>query len=394
MQDIDDRRIEADGAIASPAMKVLCLFEAGVDRPEFSLLLGLRASGVETWVVARPGGARVADLEAEGIRVIEMPMRSKLDPQTMKRIRWLLASQSFDLVHAFRKRAFVNYSVASLGMGFIPVVAYRGIIGNLSYWDPFAWLTFLNPRVSRIICVCDAVKQYFLSKRFLFVFSLFDDKNVVRIYKGHRPEWYKQADGGGELRRRLRIRETARIIGCISRVKARKGIRELIQAMDLVKAEAEVHLVVIGEIEDQRHRTALLMSRHRERIHLLGFQPDASRLAAEFNVITLPSLRREGLPRAIIEGMSQGIPPVVTDSGGSGELVESGVSGLVVPAGDSAALAAAFDRLLSDDEARAAMGRAAQQRITDHFNIEMTISATLAVYRDVIKARTDKGIGV
>jgi len=381
-----------DGAIASRAIKVLCLFEAGVDRAEFSLLLGLRNAGVEPLVVGRPGGARVADLEAAGIRVEKLPIRSKVDPATIMGIRRLLGSENFNLVHAFRKRAFVNYKIASLGTNSIPLVAYRGIIGNLSYWDPFAWLTFLNPRVARIICVCDAIKHYFLSKRFLFVFSFFNEKNVVRIYKGHRPDWYTQVGGSGELRRQLRIPETARVIGCVSRVKARKGIRELIQAIDLMQTGAEVHLVVIGNIEDQRHRAAFQAARCRERIHLLGFQPDASRLAAEFDVITLPSLRREGLPRAIIEGMSQGIPPVVTDSGGSAELVESGVSGLVVPAGDSASLAAAFDRLLTDERARVAMGRAAQRRIASHFSIESTVSATLEVYRDVLKSRTDVGM--
>jgi glycosyltransferase involved in cell wall biosynthesis len=373
-------------------MKVLCLFEAGVDRSEFSLLLGLRDSGVEPWVVARPGGARVAELKAAGIHVELAPMGSKIDPATILRIRRLLSTQDFDLVHAFRKRAFVNFGLARLGMRSPPVVAYRGIIGNLSYWDPFAWLTFLNPRVARIICVCDAIKQYFLDKRFLFFFSFFDEKNVVRIYKGHRTEWYAQTTGAKALRQRLGIPEGARVIGCVSRVKARKGIRELIRAMDLLQTQAEVHLVVLGKIEDQRHRAALRASRCRDRIHLLGFQPDASRLAVDFDVITLPSLRREGLPRAIIEGMSQGIPPVVTDSGGSAELVESGISGLVVPAGDPSALAAAFDRLLSDDEARVAMGLAARQRIASHFSIEATVAATLGVYHDVVHSQQPCGV--
>lgn len=383
MRKIDGPSKVCDGS-TSHAIKVLCLFEAGVDRPEYSLLLGLRDEGVEPLVVARRDGARVAELEAAGIRVEKLPIRSKVDPATILGIRRLLICEDFSLVHAFRKRAFVNYRIASLGINPVPVVAYRGIIGNLSYWDPFAWLTFLDPSVARIICVCDAVKHYFLEKRFLLLFSLFNEQNTVTIYKGHRPEWYTQVSGNGELRRKWRIPEAARVIGCISRVKARKGIRELIQAIDLMQAEDEVHLVVIGKIEDQRHRSALQAARRRGRIHLVGFQPDASKLAAEFDVITLPSLRREGLPRAIIEGMSQGIPPVVTDSGGSAELVESGVSGLVVPAGDPVALAAALDRLLTDEGLRVAMGCAAQQRIASDFNTETTVVATLKLYREVV----------
>jgi len=263
------------------------------------------------------------------------------------------------------------------------VVAYRGIIGNLSYWDPFAWLTFLDPRLQRIICVADAIREYFLRKRFLLFFRLIRPERVVCSYKGHRVEWYDGPVPEPSLRERFGIPPEARVIGCVSRIRARTGISELVACMDLLRCPGEVHLVVLGHLEDRSHLQALRHSKHPERVHLPGFVPDAVRLAGQFDIITLPSLRREGLPRAVIEGMAQGVAPVVTDAGGSPELIEQGVSGLIVPPGDPGALAAAFDQLLTDDGLRRSMGAAARGRIETHFHSDQTLAQTLALYREV-----------
>ncbi|MFP4295183.1 MAG: glycosyltransferase family 4 protein [Halothiobacillaceae bacterium] len=367
-------------------MRVLCLFDTGIDRGECHQLIGLRALGAEPVVVCRPGTARIAELEAAGIEVLPIKIGGKVRPSVIRALRRLVRTRRFDLVHAFRKRALSNYRIATIGLGAPPIIAYRGIIGNLSYWDPFAWLTFLDPRLARIVCVCDAVQDYFLEKRLLGFFSLFDRHRVRRIYKGHRVEWYDRPPADPPLRARFGIPADAPVIGCVSRVKARKGIRELIEAMARIKARQDVHLVIFGRVEDRRHVRSLARSPCRGRIHLVGFHEDAVGLVQDFDIITLPSLRREGLPRAVIEGMAQAVPPVVTEAGGSPELVEPGVSGLVVPPGDIDALAAAFDRLLSDDRMRCAMGQAARARIARDFGVDATIAQTWALYQEVIGA--------
>jgi glycosyltransferase involved in cell wall biosynthesis len=86
----------------------------------------------------------------------------------------------------------------------------------------------------------------------------------------------------------------------------------------------------------------------------------------------------------LIEAMAYGVAPVVTDCGGSPELVQHGLSGLVVPVADAGALAAAI-RMLRDDAAlRARLGAAARERIARDFRIEDTIAKTLALYRSLV----------
>jgi glycosyltransferase involved in cell wall biosynthesis len=90
------------------------------------------------------------------------------------------------------------------------------------------------------------------------------------------------------------------------------------------------------------------------------------------------------LPKVVIEAMAYGIPPIVTNSGGSPELVEDGVSGLVVAPGDAKAIAEAIVRLIRDPTLRLTMGKGARERIATHFRIEDTIQRTLELYTDTV----------
>ncbi len=102
------------------------------------------------------------------------------------------------------------------------------------------------------------------------------------------------------------------------------------------------------------------------------------------DVTVLPSLRREGLPRVILEAMIAGVVPIVTNSGGSPELVENNVSGFVVEPGDSIAIREKILELYNDREMLGRMSSAAQQRVLTDFTIEKSATETIAVYKDML----------
>jgi len=98
----------------------------------------------------------------------------------------------------------------------------------------------------------------------------------------------------------------------------------------------------------------------------------------------LPALRREGLPKVVIEAMAYGIPPIVTDAGGSPELIENEISGIVIRPGSPEEIARSVMGLYHDPEGRRKMGESARQRIADHFRIQTTIEKTLDVYESCL----------
>ena len=121
-------------------------------------------------------------------------------------------------------------------------------------------------------------------------------------------------------------------------------------------------------------------------VHFLGFRPDAARLAGACDVAVMPSIEREGLPKAILESMALGIPPVVTDVGGLPELVEDGKCGYVVPPRDAEALRDALRALAQNAELRRRFGAAARARIEGPFNFRHTAEKTLALYRRLLES--------
>lgn len=98
------------------------------------------------------------------------------------------------------------------------------------------------------------------------------------------------------------------------------------------------------------------------------------------DLFALPTLR-EGLPNVLLEAMASGLPPVITRLPGVTDwIVEDGVTGLLVPPNDEAAMADALSKLLGDEDLRRSMGRAARQTVVDRFDAGETARRTLDVY--------------
>ena len=151
----------------------------------------------------------------------------------------------------------------------------------------------------------------------------------------------------------------------VARLVPQKGLDVLIAALPrLSGAAAAWPVTLVGDGPEretlQRKARDLGVS---DRLRCLGFRSDPERFLAEAAVFVLPS-RFEGMPNALLEAMAAGLAVIVTDaSPGPLEVVEPGVSGLVVPSDDPVALAAAMEALASDPERCRRMGTAAKARI-------------------------------
>jgi glycosyltransferase involved in cell wall biosynthesis len=203
----------------------------------------------------------------------------------------------------------------------------------------------------------------------------------VTIHKGHKLEWY--ADEPADLAQ-FGIPDDAFVIGCTAAYRPRKGIEYLVEAVGMLPDDIPAHLLLIGRMDADRLTRKIDSSPARDRIHRTGHRSDAPAVTAACDVFSLPSTRREGLARAIIEAMSYRVTPVVTDCGGSPELVVDGECGYVVPTKDARALAEAFEKLYRDPELRRRMGEAARERIGTEFRNEMTVQKTIALYEDLV----------
>ncbi|MCG7201370.1 glycosyltransferase family 4 protein [Marinobacter pelagius] len=357
---------------------ILCLTDA-CDRPETELFIGLRNAGFDVDVMCNPKGRNYQRLVDEGLVARPMALQNRFDKEGTAAIREQLALKHYEVIHAFNPRSLACGLRASKGTD-IRIVAYRGVIGNISFLNPESWITFLHPRVSKIVCVADAIKDH-LADEVRFLWMRIPERKLQRIYKGHDLQWYQ--DPPTDLSQ-FGVPENAFVVCCTGRDRPRKGFDVLVRAIDELPDDVEVHLLLVGDvINNEELKSQIAGTRHPERIHFTGYRQDAPGIAAASNVFVLPSIEREGLPRAVIEAMAYAVPPVVTRVGGMPELVENGVSGLVVPQKDASALSAAIERLYRDRDLQERMGAAAKERIATRFHTSQTVRETGELYKSL-----------
>jgi len=347
------------------------------DLPETQMFIGLHKAGVGLEVMCPDDAPHRQKLVDGGVRVHSLSLKGRLDRDGTAAIRQRLVDGQFDILHAFNNSAVSNGLRASKGLA-VRFIAYRGIEANVSVFDPASWTTYLHPRVDKIICVADAIRRYLVNMRFLW--WRFPTDKAVTIYKGHDLSWYQEP---AVQRSELGLPEDAFVVGCTANERPRKGLPYFISAAKLLPDDANIHFLLIGNIDGKKTMQSVADSPARSRIHLAGFRRDAPQVLASCDACILPALKREGLPKGIIEGMVYGVTPIVTDSGGSPELIEQGKSGLIIPPGSSRAIADAISQLYDDRDNCKRMGAEAQQRIQRDFHFSKTIEQTLSVYEEL-----------
>lgn len=356
-------------------IRALCITE-DLDRPTTETFIGLGRAGVEISVACSGDAPWKPALLAAGVRVLEVDIDEWLQPRGIRALRAELERGGYEVLHLLGNKALQYGLRASRGLP-VRIVTYRGIVGNVSFFNPIAWRRSLNPRVDRIICVADAVRDFYLSMKPARL--RLPAHKLVRIYKGHDPAWYSNPPANLAA---FGVPPDAFVVCCTANYRPRKGIEYLVDAIAALP-ETGIHLLLVGSMDDRRLSRRIERSGAANRIHRLGHRDDAPSVVAASDLFVLPSIKREGLARSVIEAMIAGVPPVVTDCGGSPELVVHGECGLVVPVRDSAALAEAIAHLYRNAELRRKFGVAARRRIRDHFRIEDTIAQTLKVYRSL-----------
>lgn len=165
-----------------------------------------------------------------------------------------------------------------------------------------------------------------------------------------------------------------------------KGVGEFVEAARLLK-HLGARFVLAGMVDAKNPagvpREQIDVWTSQGLVEWWGHQEDMSATLSLGDIFCLPSYR-EGLPKVLLEAMSSGLPCVSTDVPGCRDVVRHGDTGILVPAGDSAALASAIAILLNDREQRLEMGKRGRRRVIDGFSEAQTIAATMSIYRELM----------
>jgi glycosyltransferase involved in cell wall biosynthesis len=169
----------------------------------------------------------------------------------------------------------------------------------------------------------------------------------------------------------------------VGRLVRNKGPQDFLSALPSVfdrNDDVEAELVGTGPMREQLVSMADELD-IAERVHFRGRVPDVAEVMRGSTIFCRPSYS-EGMPLTLLEAMATGVPPVVTPVAGVPEVVDDSENGLLVPEGDTEALATALRKLCDHPEQRLALGSAAREYVRHNHNWSVRTDRLLDIYRD------------
>jgi len=187
----------------------------------------------------------------------------------------------------------------------------------------------------------------------------------------------------GNLREELGLAPEVALVGMISVLRSWKGHGTFLDAAAqlLLDAKRSVHFVIAGDGPGREELAEKIAHEPwKDRVTLLGHRADVPNVLSSLDVLVLPSYAHEGIPQIVLQAQAMACPVVATMVGGIPEVVEDGVTGLLVPPRDFPALAEKIGMLLYDPKLSERLGHAARVNVEQHHSLDAMGQQLLQVY--------------
>lgn len=340
------------------------------------LIEGLDALDIDNVLLCARGSAIAQSaLPAE---IIEMPLGGDLDVGQCSRLLALLRGLDADLLHVHSRRGADLYGGLAASRAGVPAVLTRRVESA----EPVIWGRLKFRRYARIIAISRAIHRE-LTEHFGLASS-----RVTLVPSAVDTEGFRDDDARVRLERAFDLPSDAVVLGAVAQLIPRKGHATLFRSIaDLAAAHPDLRVICFGagglEAELERQLAALGLA---GRVTLAGFRDDLPALLPGLDLL-VHAATREGLGVAVLEALAAGVPVVAAAAGGVPDVIEDGVTGLLVAPSDSAALAEAIDRMLSDRTLRSRVIEAGAAKVEQEFSIARMVRGNLEVYREVLGRR-------
>lgn len=350
----------------------------GVERHILGLLNGLQSRDVEPLLLLFHDGELASQARDQGVLPVILPDRKWSMWSATRQLVEILKQRQIEIVHVHGYKATVCAALARQRHVFAIVKTEHGLP---------------EPMAGRPL---HALRERFY--RYLDAWAARATGASVCYVSDDLMAYYQNAHAGlqravipngisiveaGQCVRPPEFRSDRFKMVMVGRLDTVKGHHVAIDALARIGDRPDVELFLIGTGPSESQLRAL--AEHRGvagRIHFLGFRRNAYDYIAHCDALLMPSLH-EGLPYTLLEAMAFGTPIVASRVGGLAEVLQDGLSGLLIPPGDATALAKAVVALLDDQELRQRLGRHAQQLQRTRYSLEVMTDRYLAVYESL-----------
>jgi len=346
----------------------------GMEFGVIKLVNALQPRGIDSSVCSTRTGANLHSFVAPGIPVFELERRDGNDPRLIARLYSLFRRVRPDIVHTHAWGTLIEGLVAAR-LARVPAVVH-GEHGTLQVRRHQCWMQrHAWGAVDQVLSVSTRLSERMATT------TGYPLTNIETIRNGVELQRFRRIDRA-EARAALGLPLDDIVIGSVGRLVRVKNQEVLIDAVRTLRAEGlPVSLAIAGdgplrqELLDRAAAAGVAGS-----LHLLGHRADVEVVLSAFDIFALPSLS-EGLSNTMLEAMAASLPVVATRVGGADEVIEDGISGVLVPVQAQTELVRALGALASDPMQRASIGTAARRRIESYFSVEGMVAAYERVYR-------------
>ena len=333
---------------------------------------------------ARGFGATIHALEAPRRAELSAPMLAIHAARAVARYLAVSRRERYDIVDAW---LYHGYWLAGLTrpVGRVPVLiaGRRSLSGFKQRWNPVrrAFDAVARRQADLFVANSHAVAAD------VAAIEGIDPGRIRVIHNGVEIPDLAGRPGRERARAALGVPSDALVVGCVGSFKLGKGQPAVVRSMrQVVERVGTAYLVLAGDGPQRPEVERLVAEVGLDRVQFLGAVPDARELYAGFDVLVSAS-DAEGLPNVILEAAAAGRPTVATDAGGTREIIEDGVSGVLLPIGDQAALTAGIVRVLEDPALGERFGQAAREHVIQAFGIDRFVDETAAMYEEMAARR-------
>lgn len=355
-----------------------CMAMGGIENMIVDFTRLLPADEFEPHVaVFEGGGSLEAALKERHVPVHWLDKHEGIDLGLVFRLRRLLQSQGFQVVHSNNYSAWLYACVASRGLRRLTHVhtEHSGVDSFRRRYTAERWLSRFT---THVVAVSKHVHDVMIDEIGI------SPQRVRLIYNGVDTTRFCPSPQGREsMRRNLQIPPDVVVIGIVARLARIKNHEILIRAYAKLHAAPgkKTRLVIVGDgperagLEEMSRQFGISAD-----VLFLGERRDTPELLNAFDIYILPSLS-EGMNLTLLEAMGAGLPVVASRVGGNVEIVEDGNTGYLFPSGNVDALSELFGRLVSEPERRARMGQSGRERVLRQFDQRAMMQHYLSLYR-------------
>jgi len=357
----------------------------GAERVLVDLVRNLDRRRWRSVVVVPWSGWLLDRLTEEGIEAVELRERGSFDIACLARIAAVARRVDADIVHSHLFGSAVRAGILSR-LCRIPAVGT--IHGAEDFRRAERWstvkLAIVRYGVRALVFVSEPLRQSCLKSMRLpesMTWVITNAVDASRFTPGKSPT----------LRSELGISANDFVVGCVGRLQPIKGVETFIEASAILKAtETGYRFLVVGSGSADYTRDLIAL---RDKLGLTddlafaGSRADVHELMRAFDVYALTS-RSEGFSLSTVEAMASGLPVVATRCGGPEQILEDGITGLLVENGSAEAVARAVQRLRADKAERQQVADAARGAVLNRYTVEAQVRAYEELYEHVLLSQT------